>query len=404
MKQLLSILFVSCLSLGVEAQTVTAITIGTIDSIHSEILQEQRKIWVYVPTDTTQSYPVLYLLDGDVHFYSVVGMLHQLSVANGNTVCPKMIVVGILNTNRTRDLTPTPAKISQPYVDSALVANTGGGENFLAFIEKELAPYIERNYSTTPYRLLVGHSFGGLLTVHALFNHRNFFNSYLAIDPPMHWDDYQLWRQISDTSIDESFTGNTLFLATANTMEDSMDTLSVQNDTSFATAQIRSNLVLNRHLSRQAEPHLKYRWKFYPDDDHTSVPLIATYDALRFIFEHYQFKISYRDYINPPPDFYERVLQHYQRLSDEFGYAVLPPENFVNNLGYAFLNSSHFDLAEQFFQLNTLNYPNSSNAFDSLGDFYRSTGKVEEAITNYEKAVQLNPHSVSQQKLDALKR
>ncbi|MFZ1558618.1 MAG: alpha/beta hydrolase-fold protein, partial [Saprospiraceae bacterium] len=85
------------------------IVIGKIDSIQSNILGENRKIWVHVPdggANSKESFPVVYVLDGDGHFSSVVGMIQQLSTINGNTMCPKMIVVGIPNTDRTRDLTP----------------------------------------------------------------------------------------------------------------------------------------------------------------------------------------------------------------------------------------------------------------------------------------------------------
>lgn len=53
------------------------IVIGTIDSIYSTVLHEERKIWVYVPSSNNlnarHNYPVVYLLDGDTHFYSVIG-------------------------------------------------------------------------------------------------------------------------------------------------------------------------------------------------------------------------------------------------------------------------------------------------------------------------------------------
>src|SRR6185312_5879135 len=86
------------------------IVLGTTDSVNSKILNEKRKIWVHVPAGdpngifVQQRYPVVYLLDGDDHFASVAGMIQKLS---GVTVCPDMIVVGIPNTDRTRDLTPT---------------------------------------------------------------------------------------------------------------------------------------------------------------------------------------------------------------------------------------------------------------------------------------------------------
>ncbi|MEO6288741.1 MAG: alpha/beta hydrolase-fold protein, partial [Ginsengibacter sp.] len=82
------------------AQTNNKIILGTIDSIDSKILHENRKVWVYIPNSgpndiySKQHYPVVYLLDGDAHFYSVVGMIQQLSSVNGNTICPEMIVVG----------------------------------------------------------------------------------------------------------------------------------------------------------------------------------------------------------------------------------------------------------------------------------------------------------------------
>ena len=81
------------------AQTDNKIVIGKVDSVYSTILKEQRKIWVYVPNMNTglqtpgQRFPVLYLLDGDAHFNSVVGMIQQLSQVNGNTIFPEMIVV-----------------------------------------------------------------------------------------------------------------------------------------------------------------------------------------------------------------------------------------------------------------------------------------------------------------------
>jgi len=53
---------------------VTAVAIGQVDSLYSNTLKEQRKIWVYVPGSggqiqfSEQRYPVLYLLDGNGHF------------------------------------------------------------------------------------------------------------------------------------------------------------------------------------------------------------------------------------------------------------------------------------------------------------------------------------------------
>ena len=145
MRRLIPLLLFTLYYVGAIAQSDNKIVIGKIDSVYSKILGEPRKVWVYTPDmlsgnrDTTQHYPVVYLLDGDGHFESVVGMIQQLSQVNGNTVCPEMIVVGIPNTDRTRDLTPTHIASDPPIMDSNFSKNTGGGENFISFIENGLA-------------------------------------------------------------------------------------------------------------------------------------------------------------------------------------------------------------------------------------------------------------------------
>ena len=121
-----------------------SIAIGTIQTIHSDILDEDRKVWVHVPDENppdSVKYPVLYLLDGDAHFKSVVGLMHQMSSVNGNNICPKMIIVGIPNTQRMRDLTPTKAEEKKA---DASTPRSGGGEAFTDFIAKELIPSSSR--------------------------------------------------------------------------------------------------------------------------------------------------------------------------------------------------------------------------------------------------------------------
>src|SRR6201999_1400890 len=95
---------------------------------------------------------------------------------------------------------------------------TGGGENFTAFIEKELMPHIDSLYPTAPYRILIGHSLGGLMVINTMVNHPNLFSAYIAIDPSMWWDDRKLLQQTATVLTREKFTGKTLFLAIANTM------------------------------------------------------------------------------------------------------------------------------------------------------------------------------------------
>ena len=122
----------------------TPIIIGHIDSIYSNILGETRKIWIHVPENFNSEnkdgkYPVLYLLDGSSNFYSVTGIIKKLGSANFSTPLPEMIVVAIPNTNRLRDLVPSHSDLNLS-ADDTLYFESGEGDKFLDFIEKELDP------------------------------------------------------------------------------------------------------------------------------------------------------------------------------------------------------------------------------------------------------------------------
>jgi hypothetical protein len=387
----------------IQAQTTqtqpAVIAFGTRDIVNSKILNEQREIWVYVPksaSDTTyskQRYPVVYLLDGDSHFSTVVGMIQQLSSVYA---CPEMIIVGILNTNRMRDFTPTHSNSSQfiDWVDSITVKNSGGGENFFSFLEKELIPHIDSLYPTAPYRMLIGHSAGGLAVINILIHHTNLFKAYVAIDPIIYWDNQRLLKETKKALATNTYSGVSLFLGIANTMKAGIDTIKVKKDTSKSTEQIRSVLELRNYLNGNKQNQLRFAYKYYNTDNHTSVPLIAEYDALRFIFDCYHF-----DYFS---DDYKNLENLYQNISKRFGYKVKPPESIVNSLAYTFLYFKHFDEAIYLFKLNVTNYPDSWNVYDSLGDYYDVKGDKANAIDSYKKALSIKEVPNTRQKLEKL--
>jgi predicted alpha/beta superfamily hydrolase len=381
MKKLHLIVCLVCCFYFTQAQQSNDIVIGKIETIESKILKEERKVWVYVPEQNDdgiflkKNYPVVYLLDGDAHFYSVVGMIQQLSSVNGNTLCPKMIVVGIPNTNRTRDLTPTKGVVN-PFADSSMIANSGGGDAFMAFIEEELIPQIEEKYPTEPYRMFIGHSLGGLMVMNTLIHKPHLFNAYVSIDPSMWWGNKKLLKEIKGTKFDQKYRNKSLYLGIANTLSEGMDLESVQDDTTFPTEHIRAILELNTLLENDTQKQLSYKGKFYENDDHGSVPLITEYDALRFIFDFYKLKLDMQDYLNPESDLVNKIVDHYKHLSKKFGREIKPEEAYVNGMGYQFMNMQQLNKSEQFFKLNVANYPESFNVYDSLGDFYAATGET----------------------------
>jgi predicted alpha/beta superfamily hydrolase len=414
MKQLFALLAAACLLAACNRPNGNSnsnkIVIGTIDSVNSTILHETRKIWVYVPDSykangsTSQRYPVVYLLDGDGHFSSVVGMIQQLSTVNGNTVYPEMIVVGIPNTDRTRDLTPTHVTYDPPYItDTNFSKTSGGGEQFMAFIEKELMPYIDSAYPANPYKVLIGHSFGGLTVINALMHHTKLFNAYLAIDPSMWWDGRKLLNEVHNNIAGLDLSHTAVYLGMANTMNPGMDTTKVQADTTPIHKHIRSILTLNHYLSADKQSGFRYASRYYGTDNHGSVPLISEYDGLHFIFDYYNLPLTNSDFGDINKAVIAKIENHFDTVSARMGFKVQPPELFINQLAYQASATKHNDEAIYLAQLNTTNYPTSSNTFDTLGDIYDAAGNKPKAIESYQKALAINKNMPdTKKKLDKL--
>lgn len=392
-----SFIFFSIMALSFFANAQTnKIEIGTIHTISSKILNEKRAIWIYKPDnfDLTKKYPVIYLLDGDWHFVSVVGMLQQLSYINGNTICPEMIIVGIPIKDRFRDLTPS--------CDSLISRTSGGCDNFISFINKELFPYINSTYPTAPYKIFIGHSLGGLTVVNTLMKFPYMFNSYIAIDPSIWWDNQISLKEAKTVLSSNKFESKSLFLAIANNMNKGLDTASVRNDNTRNTLAIRSNLKFSDILKVNTNNELNFQTKYYTNESHASIPLIATYDALHFILDFYNFPLDKSDYADTTMSLGYRIENHFKTISEKMGYIINPSESLINSLGYNAMYLKNLVLAEYFFKMNINNYPNSYNAFDSFGDYYVTDGNNEQATIMYQKALSLYDNLETRKKMESI--
>lgn len=388
------------------------IQFGQVDSLYSNILEESRKIWVYIPESfarigENKKYPVLYLLDGDGHYFSVSGMIRQLSVVNGNTILPEMIIVAIPNTNRSRDLTPTHVDIDF-FTGDSIAYESGGGDKFLNFIENELVPYVEKNYPASSYRTYVGHSFGGLSVINALIKKPDLFNNYIAIDPSLWWDNLA-FKNYADSIIKaDDFKDKTLYVAIANTMDEGMDIQNVQNDTTENSAHIRSILSFAKLAENVKTNNLDFKWKYYNDDDHGSVPMIAEYDGLRYLFRWHSFK-GINQIINSASEMSAEELiklpkEHFEEVSKHFGFEVLPAEELINGIGYYLLGEKMLEKASVFFDLNIKNFPNSSNVYDSRGDCYLASSDSLKAFEFFNKALKIEDLEIYRTKIEKLEK
>jgi predicted alpha/beta superfamily hydrolase len=370
--------------------TGNPIVIGTVESMYSNVLKEERKLWMYIPKSNSaqQRYPVLYLLDAESNFNSAAAIIRKMAGR-----WPDMIIVGIANTERNRDLTPT--KVAD-------YRGSGGGESFVRFIKNELIPHIDSLYPTSTYRLLSGHSLGGLTVANVFANHTDLFNAYIIIDPTLTFDDRKLLQQVEKTIAGKKFANQALFLGIANNLPVGMDTLAAQKDTSSNTLFFRSHMRFIQALRPVSGNDLRWRHQFYPEEGHGTVQLVAEYDAFRFIFDYYQFKMS-RLMSDPAYDGDSAIIAHFSNISRNLGYTVPPPEGLVNEAGYFYLARKIFDKAYRLFALNISNFPKSANVYDSMGDLHAARDDRGNAIEFYSKALDLKELTKTRKKLESLR-
>lgn len=356
----------------VKSQGSEQIVIGTKHSLRSNILNEERNYWISLP-DSYQDkvslhkrYPVLIVLDGNVHFKAISGMVnHMSSDLYRNRKIPEMIVVGIQNVDRRRDYTPD-------KIITVRQNNSGGGEHFLSFLENELIPELDQKYRTEPYRILFGHSLGGLLATHTYMKEKTRFNSFIAVDPSFGtWDSETMDKKL-DALTEQSFE-RFIYIATAN----------------WGKRNIRNrdrHVRLYEALNSKCKDELPAKLEYFENEGHSSVPIIAFHNGISTIFKGYG--ISYRDVKDK-----EQLTQHFHSISERLSWDFQPPEYLVNQLGYRMLQSGNYNdkaKALEFFILNVENFPKSSNSYDSLGEAFELLGDTQKALENYKKSFEIN--------------
>ena len=249
------------------ANQATPLVIGETFTLDSKILGERRRINVYLPPGYRESpkarMPVLYMPDGGLaeDFLHVAGLV-QVSVGNG-TMRP-FLLVGIENTQRRRDLTgPT-----QSAEDKKIAPRVGGSEAFRRFIRDELMPQVKRRYRTTDETAIVGESLAGLFVVETFLLDPDLFDTYIAFDPSLWWNDQKLVNDAATHLRARRGQEKTLYIA--NSSEEKID----------GVAERFSEI-----LGKNAPPSIHWHYERMADETHATIYHPAALRAFRALFK-----------------------------------------------------------------------------------------------------------------------
>ncbi len=242
------------------------LSIGETFTITSRVLGEDRRINVYLPTlygpAADDSLPVLYMPDGGVgeDFVHVAGLL-QVSIGNG-TMRP-FLLVGIENTDRRRDMTgPT-----NSAEDRKVAPRAGGSSAFRRFIREELMPAVQARYRTTDESAIVGESMAGLFVVETFLLEPDLFDTYIAFDPSLWWDDGRLVKTVGNQPWRRASGPVAVYLASSS-----------EPELASLTAQ------LSAALEAAPVPGVRSQYHPMPDETHATIYHPAALRAFRVLF------------------------------------------------------------------------------------------------------------------------
>ncbi len=250
--------------------------LGVIDEISSNELVEKRTLNIYLPDgyskNDTARYPVVYLLDGgaDEDFIHVAG-IYQFNSFPWIDRVPRSIVVGVSNVDRQRDFT-FPTHIE---ADKKKYKTSGHSEKFIAFIEKELQPFIQKKYHAAEVKTIIGQSLAGLLAAEILLKKPLLFDKYIIISPSLWWDNGSLLTQAAAISKNTSLPNTQVYIGVGKEGLSPGDIPHV--------GEVDANLLAEKLISLNNK-NVIVSFDYLPQEDHATVSHQAIFNALRILF------------------------------------------------------------------------------------------------------------------------
>lgn len=231
--------------------------------VRSKALNEERPFSVYLPISYGKAhtkYPTLYHLDGDE-----IQLGEILEVPDGDNSTgeiPELIYVSVMNTDRTRDMSP----VSTSFCDNP------GADQFMHFFSRELIPFIDKNYRTSPFRILCGQSFSSVFALFVLLEEPSLFNGYITASLyfPQCKDFFieKAEESFANEYFDECYLYMTLGALDSQYNKD--------NKTDLAINELISIIRKNKPSG------LKWKYRVYEDYGHVPEPSYG--DGLKWIF------------------------------------------------------------------------------------------------------------------------
>ena len=366
------LIYILLLSTSLHAQVDTSLVAIKNYTIDSKNIDTKRNYWVSLPADydTTHTYPVLYILDAESRF-SLTNTIEKELSSNGKI--PQHIVVGITHPNRRADMPFSTSKVNYSgEIDTTSFNAKDGtdGAKFLAFIEEELIEEINREYSTSGFNVLIGHSLGGYFCAYILPRQKSFQS--LQIYDPSIW--YSAGEAIHE--IDSKLSQNTqcaIFLASSGNFE---------NQFAYHHKKIEE---LYQTLNQFSNIRIEY--KTYENEHHNAMYLYSFLDGMAMLYDGYELKRGgWKTKIDV-----SILEEHYEQFSKKIQYEFVPPTKLYREIGEINFHQKNYQSCIDALEIYNNKHANDPYALELIGDAYAIAGKRKQSLNSYTKAYVLSP-------------
>lgn len=359
MKIYFKVFYICLISCAVEANDVFRVE----HVINSQYPQEERVFTVQLPksyhTQSTRNYPVLYILDGESNLEYSAAVASFLA---GNALMPELIIVAMHSgITRTRDYLPKNTQVED--------APSGDAAQFLQHLEQELIPFIEQQYHAASFRLLSGHSYGGVFVTHVLLERPGLFRGYLAQSPYM---DQAIGAPIVERVPD--FLDNNPKLHTFYYLNYGDE------------PNLEQNIQQIQKLFESKAPE-SFHWhaEHNAGKSHMSTRLVGLYDGLEQMFAA-DWPLSQQAIFTGKA---AGVKAHIEGLSKKYGYPVLYNEQLFAQAVQILRSQQDLAGSSEIADLFVAQYPKSTTAQFFLTIALMSNGNQEAASKALESAISL---------------
>jgi predicted alpha/beta superfamily hydrolase len=337
-----------------------------IEQFKSKKLNETRDIQLHIPEGYSDEkvYPIIVVLDANYLFESVVANTRYSSYWDE---MPESIVVGI-NQYETKD------RESDCMYDDDNGLPKDKGNQFFEFIGMELIPYIEKNYNTANFKMIIGHDVTANFANYYLFKDVPLFDAYINLSPSFAPKmEERIAKRLSEFETKKFF-----YLATA------------EEDTKKSAKRIRA---LNTSLKELKNENIYYYYDDFKDANHNSLAAQGIPRAMSQIFSMYR-PISVKEYketilkLSSSPYLY--LTDKYNTIKNLFGFEKKVSVNDFMAIYSAVRKEKNPEDLKLLAKLGKKEYPDTALFHFFMGEFYEKSGEPKKALRMYQNGFSMN--------------